>query len=192
MKILGISGSPRKGGIIDSLLDSALEGSRAAGGIVEKIILNDLDLRPCQDCGDGTETGRCAIQDDMQLIYDKFGSSERFILASPVYFGSISAQLKTMIDRFQTAYVAKYVLKKAPVYATKRKGLFLCVGGQDKREYFDNSRQIIKIFFTTLDIEYSGEFFLGGYNTKAGDVEERRRARERAFQLGKALAENDA
>lgn len=187
MNTLGISGTPKKNGFTDSLLDKALEGARSAGAITEKLVLNDMNFRPCQECGDMTETGACAIDDDMQIIYKKCDLADAFIIASPVYFGSVSAQLKMMIDRFQTAWVRKYVLKVKPAYSKRRRGIFLCVGGMDTPEYFENSKLVVKLWFKTLDIDYFGELFFGGYNTKARKEDEKDHTLNKAFELGKSL-----
>ena len=186
--ILGISGSPKRGGITERLLDSSLEGAKASGGRVEKIILNDLNFKPCQECGDDRETGTCELDDDMQLIYKKFDEASGLVIASPIFFGSVSAQLKMMIDRFQSAWVKKYVLKTKPLCEKRRKGIFLCVGGHDRKEYFDNAKQIIKILFMTLDIEYINGLFYGGYNIHAKDLEKTEVMLKKAFELGKDLA----
>src|SRR3989338_242360 len=128
MNVLGISSSPRKGGNSDVLLDEALAGASSAGATVAKIVLNDLTFRPCQECGGCDTTGICVVRDDMGGVYEKFAEADIVILASPIFFGSLSAQLKMMIDRFQCAWVKKYLLKKRVTKPGKRKkkGIFLC------------------------------------------------------------------
>lgn len=187
--ILGISGSPRRLGITERMLDRALDGARSAGAGVEKIILNELDFKPCQECGDCTETGACELEDDMKGVYKKFDEADGFIIASPIFFGSVSAQLKMMIDRFQSAWARKYVLKAPPPYKKRRKGIFICVGGQDTKEYFENAKQIVKLMFGTLDIDYLNDIFVGGCNVKAKNKPKSDLAPDKAFELGKALAE---
>ena len=97
MKVLGISGSPRRGGNTDILLDRILEGTESKGAEVEKIILNKLKFVPCQECENIKDDGTCIIEDDMQLVYEKIKQSDALILASPIFFGSLSAQTKMMI-----------------------------------------------------------------------------------------------
>src|SRR3989338_7150204 len=189
MNILGISGSPRKGGNTDTLLDKALEGVKSAGGIVEKIILNDLNFKPCQECGGCDETGICVVQDDMQDVYKKLQDADAVIIASPIFFGSLSAQVKMMIDRLQCLWVSKYVLKKVLRSKKRRKGIFLCVGGADKKGFFENANSIIRVFFATLDIEYSGELFYGGLDKKMA-IMEKEGALKKAFDLGRSLVKN--
>ncbi len=189
MKILGIGGSPRKGGNTDTLLDKALEGAKSAGAVVEKIILNDLDFKPCQECGGCDKAGICSVKDDMQLVYKKLGDADAVIVASPIFFGSLSAQIKMMIDRLQCLWVMKYVLKRAVSSGRKRKGVFLCVGGADKKEFFENAKSIIKNFFATLGLEYYGELFYGGLHEKTA-IMERESALKKAFDLGVTLVKN--
>lgn len=187
MNVLGISGSPRRGGITETLLDKALEGAGSTGALIEKLILNELDIKPCQECGDSAEAGKCAIPDDMRMVRERFAGSDAFIIASPVFFGSVTAQLKAMIDRFQSEWVAKYLLKSGPIYKNKRKGIFICTAGQDKIEYLENSSMIIKLLFKTLDIDYCGGLFFGGLNTKSEDESEISAMSEKAFELGRIL-----
>lgn len=186
MKVLGIGGSPRKGGNTDTLLDKALEGARSAGGTIEKIILNDLNFKPCQECGGCDAAGICSVQDDMQALYKKLREADAVVIASPIFFGSLSAQVKMMVDRLQCLWVLKYVLRRAVVPKQKRKGVFLCVGAADKEEFFENAKKIIKIFFVTLNIEYFGDLFYGGLHEKSA-IKEREATLKKAFNLGSRL-----
>jgi len=187
MKVIGISGSPRKGGNSEILLDEALKGARSAGASIEKIILNDLDFKACQECGGCDESGSCIIDDDMRLVYKKIAQADRIVIASPIFFGSVTAQLKAMIDRFQSLWVKKYVLKKPASPRKKRKGIFLCVSGSDKEGFFKNARSLVRIFFNTLDIVYFGDLFCGSVDKKS-DIKKRIAVLRKAFELGAALA----
>jgi multimeric flavodoxin WrbA len=189
MDILGIGGSPKKGGVTDLLLESALAGARSAGGSVEKIVLNDLVFRPCQECGGCDKTGVCVLEDDMRPLYKKLDESDAIIVASPIFFGTISAQVKMMIDRLQSAWVLKYVLKRgrADAAACAKKGIFLCAGGQDNKEYFENAKKTAKILFAVLGVKYAGELFIGGVNEKASEGAAGEKALRQAFELGASL-----
>ena len=107
MYLLGISGSPKTNGLTGLLLDKALEGAEASGAHTEKIILHDLNFKACQECGGCDETGVCVLDDDMRPIYEKLVKADAVVVASPVYFGSITAQLKAMIDRCHSSWMAK-------------------------------------------------------------------------------------
>ncbi len=185
MKVVGISASPRRSGNSEIMLNRALEGSASSGALVEKIVLNELDLKPCQECGGCDKTGRCVIRDDMDQIYDKLDKADACIIASPIFFASVSAQAKMMIDRFQCFWVSKYILKDKPP-AKKRRGAFLSVAGSYRKEHFDNAKGVIKAFFATLDIEYAGELFCGGID-KTADIDRDTETLNKAYKLGKEL-----
>lgn len=186
MKVLGINGSPRIGGNTDILLDAFLDGARSAGAGVEKIQIDKLNIKPCRE-GGCCYTGRdCTIDDGMKLVYDKIKEADGIAIASPVFFGSITAQLKTMIDRFQPFWVKKYILKHK--FSGKRKrGAFLCVGAYKKRKFFLNSRSIARIFFLTLDAQYLGDIYVGGVDKK-GDINGKEEYLKKAYALGRKLA----
>lgn len=184
MTVLGILGSPRRGGNAEVLLDKALEGARSGGASVEKISLNELSIRPCQECGGCDDTGECVIADDMAAIYRSVNKADVVILASPIFFGELTAQTKAMIDRFQCRWVSKYRLKNTS--ATGKKGAFLCVSAWHKEEFFENAKKIAKIFFVVLDIAYAGDVWCQGVS-KNGDIEKHPDSLEAAFKLGKAL-----
>ena len=183
--VLGISGSPRRGGNTEILLDRALEGAASGGAKTEKLILNEMRFAPCQECGGCRYTGICVVDDDMKLIYEGVTRADAVILSSPIFFGSISAQLKAMIDRFQCAWAAKYLLKRPKTRVGKR-GAFIAAGGSGKDAFFENARSIIKIFFTTLDIKYAGELFVEKVEEKA-EILNNKKALKRAYELGKTL-----
>jgi len=184
MRVLGILGSPRRGGNAERLLDKALLGAQSCGASIEKISLNELTIRPCQECGGCDDTGECVIADDMATIYSSIDKADCIILASPVFFGELTAQTKAMIDRFQCRWVKKYRLKQPS--AVQKKGAFLCVSAWQKVEFFENAKRIAKIFFVVLDIAYAGEVWCKGVSGK-GDIEKRPDSLEEAFKLGKAL-----
>lgn len=98
-RVLILSGSPRKGGNSDLLCDELARGAREAGHQVEKIRVAEKKIGYCRACYACRETGVCAIQDDMAEILRKMIDANVIVLASPVYFYSIDAQLKTVLDR---------------------------------------------------------------------------------------------
>ena len=99
MKVLIVSSSPRKEGNSDVLCDCFARGASEAGHVVEKIMLRDKKIAPCNACYACMETHTCAIKDDMADIFPKLLEADVILLASPVYFYSVSAQMKALIDR---------------------------------------------------------------------------------------------
>ncbi len=185
MKVLGILGSPRKKGNTDILLDSVLSGARAAGARIEKISLANMKFSPCIECGGCDKTGVCVLKDDLTPVYDKLKKAGAIVVASPIFFGSLSAQTKAMIDRCQAPWVGKYILNK-PMSKTKRPGVFLSVESSDRKDFFENAKSIIKNFFAATDVKYSGEILVANVEKKA-DIRSRKSVLREAYKLGKKI-----
>lgn len=98
-KVLILSGSPRKGGNSDTLCNEFMKGAVETGNEVEKIFVADKKIGYCKACYACKKTGICAIKDDMTNVLQKMLDADVIVLSSPVYFYSISAQLKAVIDR---------------------------------------------------------------------------------------------
>lgn len=98
-KVLILSGSPRKGGNSDLLCDEFMKGAIESGNEVEKIRVSEKNIGYCRACYACSDTGKCIIKDDMAIILKKMIDCDVIVLASPVYFYSIDAQLKAVIDR---------------------------------------------------------------------------------------------
>lgn len=103
-KVLVISSTPRKGGNSDILCDEFAAGAKEAGNDVEKIRIADLKIGYCTGCYACQKTGKCAIKDDAAAVIEKMLAADVIVLASPVYFYCISAQLKALFDRTVVAY----------------------------------------------------------------------------------------
>lgn len=99
-KVLILSGSPRKGGNSDLLCDEFMRGAQENGNAVEKIRITEKNVAPCKACYYCRKSGgQCVMKDDMGEILQKMIDADVLVLASPVYFYSIDAQLKAVIDR---------------------------------------------------------------------------------------------
>ena len=189
MNVLGINGSPRIGGNTDILLDRVLEGAARQGGNTEKVILNDLKFCPCQECEDITGDSVCVIDDDWHEVYKRIENADAIILASPIFFGSISAQSKMMIDRFQCVWRAKYILKK-DIFNRRKKGGFISVQASTRKDFFDNAKSIVKNLFAVINVDYKEELFCPGIEEKAAilrypDI------LKKAFELGQRISNED-
>ena len=110
MKIIGVHGSPRRGGNTELLLGEFLRGCREAGAEVEEFHLRDLKISPCLEIYACKKDGNCPINDDMKLLYAKFVEADGLAIASPIFFYAVSAQLKAMIDRCQAMWARRYIL----------------------------------------------------------------------------------
>ena len=102
--IVIISASPRKGGNSDLLCDQFMKGALEAGHKVEKISLHDKNIHPCLGCGACQNTHACVQKDDMAAILGRLIAADVIVMATPVYFYTMSAQMKTLIDRTVPRY----------------------------------------------------------------------------------------
>ena len=190
MKVLGIAGSPRRGGNTDLLLAEVMRGAASKGAEVKTIILNNLKFVPCQHCDACLETGKCKIKDDMQMIYKELEEADRIVLASPIQFMGVTAQMKAMIDRFQALWARKYVLKIPPLGDRReRKGFFISVGGRKIANLFEPALVMIKTVFRILDVAYAGELLFPGVDEK-GAIAKHPDALKQAFLAGQRLVED--
>jgi multimeric flavodoxin WrbA len=189
LRVLGIAGSPRRGGNTDMLLVEVMKGAASKGAGTKTIVINKLDITPCQHCDACLEKGECRIQDDMQAIYKEVEQADVIVLASPIQFTGITAPMKAFIDRFQSRWARKYVLKIPPLGdERKRKGFFVSVGGRKVKDLFEPALVMIKTFFRILDIDYAGELVFPGIDEK-GAIAKHPDALKQAFFAGQRLIE---
>jgi multimeric flavodoxin WrbA len=97
--ILGISGSPKSGGNSEYMLNEALKTASERGFQTERLLCSKLEVNFCNDCGECGRNNPCPKDDDMSEVYEIMASAQGIIVASPVYFGTVTGQLKTIFDR---------------------------------------------------------------------------------------------
>jgi len=189
MKILAIAGSPRRGGNTDALLEQAIAGARSVGAEVDHVVLTRLKVGPCIECNHCLKTGLCAVWDDFQPLCDKTLEADGIILAAPIFFMSLNAQVKAFIDRFQSLWARRYVLKKPllpPPGGGPRRVIFLSTAGWSKTK-FDCVFSILRAFLATIQAQLVGQLCLNSIDD-VGDVERHPEFLEQAFTLGVQLA----
>ena len=176
MKDAVFNGSPRIAGNTDLLLCEAVKPIEYAGHDIVRFNLNLLNIRPCQDCGGCEDTGICVIDDDMNYVHEAIRGVDRILLASPIFFFGLSAQTKIMIDRCQSFWCEKYLMKKPiPEGPDGRRGLLLLVGGMTKEIGVQCAEATTKAFFRTVSIpEHETVYFLGV--DKKGAIQEHKTA----------------
>ncbi len=99
MRVLGIVGSPRKNGNTEILMREALKVAHGAGCATDIFLMSEKHVAPCDACGTCFELESCVVKDDMQELYALMERAQAIIIGSPVYFGSVSAQTKAIMDR---------------------------------------------------------------------------------------------
>jgi len=188
-QILAIYGSPRRQGNTATLLKHAVQGAVDAGAQVNEIILRDLKMSPCLEIYACKKEGRCAIKDDFHQVVDQILSAKGLILASPIFFYTVSAHTKILMDRCQSLWVKKYWIDKVPFgqWVPKRKGLFISVGATKGKKLFDGTLLTVKYFFDVLDMELFRSLLYRGLDFE-GDVLKYPEYLEEAYGAGKALA----
>ena len=179
-------GSPRIGGNADLLLDEALRGAESQGADTEKIVVDKLKISPCREYYGCLRDGNCVISDDMDDIYLKLLEADLVIVASPMFFYGLTAQVKALIDRCQALWARRYVLKQSPPDST-RKGAFIAVGATKGKQLFDGSKLTLKYFFEAIGVDYADELLVRGVD-KRGDIKKHPTALQDALELGKRLA----
>ncbi len=124
MKVLGIVGSPRKGGNTEIMVEEALAAAREAGAETEIVLVADKKIEGCDSCRTCFETDKCKIKDDMQPLYEQMEAADAIILGTPVYFHNVSAQLKAIMDRTFVLLIKTRLKGKvaAPITALRRIG----------------------------------------------------------------------
>jgi multimeric flavodoxin WrbA len=188
MRVLGLFGSPRRGGNTELLLEEALKGAESEGAEVERIYLSDYTITPCKECHGCDQTGHCVILDDMQKIYPRLLEADIIILASPIFFYGVTAWAKALIDRSQALWARKYLLKDPSLgkEGKKRKGFLISVGATKGQKVFEGAVLTAKYFFDVLNAEYMGELLFKGVEAK-GDILKHPGALHQAFEAGRRL-----
>ena len=186
-KVIGFLGSPRRGGNSEILLDCALKGAQNAGAESRKIIVSELKIAPCAACYACQADGICVIKDDFQEIHRLLREENLFLFAFPLYFMSMPAQLKALIDRAQCCWAAKYLLKKPVAPLTPgRKCSAIMLRGMTGLNSFTCPRETLKAFCVVNNIHYHDE--LGVQETdKLKLVADFPELLQKAEQLGKEL-----
>jgi len=187
LKALGIMGSPRIRGNTDLLLDEAFRGAQSQGAETEKIIVDKLKITPCREYYGCLKDGNCVIQDDMDNIYPKLLEADIVIVASPMFFYGLTAQVKALIDRCQALWARKYVLKQSPPDSARR-GAFIAVAATKGKRLFDGSILTVKYFLQAIGVNYAEELLVRGVDNR-GEIKEHPTALSDAFELGKRLAQ---
>ena len=188
MRVLGIAGSPRRGGNNELLLDWCLAAAAGEGAEITKFRLCDLDLNPCRACDSCQAEGVCALKDDMHQLYPQLRAADAIVLAAPVYSMGMPALPKAMVDRCQPFWALKYILKQSLRVpgAPERSGAFLCCAGTTFAHVFDGTRQVVRYLWHVLEVTPIGELLCPGVDA-SGEILEHPSARAVAEDIGRRL-----
>ena len=188
--IIAVYGSPRRKGNTASLLQKAVQGARDAGASVDEIILRDLKMSPCMEIYGCKHGGECRISDDFQKVRDRILTARGLMLASPIFFYTVSAHTKILMDRFQSLWVKKHWVENVPLGKPDytRKGLFISVGATRGKKLFDGALLTVRYFFEVMDMQLWRSLLYRGMDFE-GDVQKHPEYLDEAYQAGVEFAE---
>jgi multimeric flavodoxin WrbA len=184
--VCGIVGSPRKNGNVDLIVSEVLKGAASKGAETCKLYLNDMDIKPCQSCGVDPNPKHCLFKDDMEQIYDALENCDAIVLGSPVYFDTVSAQVKLMIDRSNC--LMPHVKKTDGTFGFERrmkkqkKGVFVVVSGVEQE--LDAVFATVKGFFYWTNIELVETFSYAHDDNELGSIKKDKKKMKQAFDIG--------
>jgi multimeric flavodoxin WrbA len=183
-RILVFMGSPRREGNSSILAKKVAEGAEAAGAEVESFFLHEMNVRPCDACDvcrDKTETD-CILSDDLLEVFPKLRQADGIVIASPVYWFTVSAQTKLFMDRW-------YALGGPEGYALKGKRFGIVLTYADEDPFTSGAVNALRTFQDALN--FIGAKIVGmvyGSAWEAGKIRENREVMAKAYELGKKMA----
>lgn len=213
MKIVAINGGPRKKWNTATLLENALEGAASQGATTELVHLYDLSYTGCISCfackkRGGESYGQCAVQDDLQGVLEEIESSDGFLLGSPVYFGIVTGQMRSFMERLMFPF-RMYTQPPRSLFPKRIKTGFVYTMNVKEQEmidlgydvHFRQNRALLKAIFgcseyfaccDTLQFEDYSKYVAERY-----DADEKARKHkevfpgdcEKAFQMGRRLTQ---
>lgn len=177
-KILVLSGSPRRDGNTGQLVDAFVQ-SASKKHEVEVVSILDYAVNPCTGCNACfiREGNTCCQNDDMAEIYEKLKTADTLVVASPVYFYGISAQLKALIDRLHTPMRDRFAIRKMAL---------LLVGAATLPEMFDAIKIQYQLVLNYFKLEDAGMVLVRGVKDKT-DITGHDEALKQAYALGESM-----
>lgn len=187
-RVIIVKGSPRENGNSAVLADQVAAGAKAAGAQVESFYLHGMSIQPCDACDfcQGAAEIDCVIHDDMQILYPKVREADALVYASPIYWFTISAQMKLFMDRCY-GFGGDTDEPEDHALAGKRIGVVLTYGGDDP--YDSGAINAIRTFqdtFNYIPAEIVGIVY--GYALDAGEIKRNEEVMQKAYELGRKLA----
>jgi multimeric flavodoxin WrbA len=183
-RILIFMGSPRRKGNSALLAQQVEAGAKGAGADVESFFLHDMEVKACDACDicrDKTETD-CILDDDMREIFPKLRQADGIVIASPIYWFTVSAQTKLFMDRW-------YALGGPEGYALKGKKFGIVLTYADTDPFTSGAVNALRTFQDALKfIEATIVGMVYGSAWEAGEIEKNKELMEKAFELGKKMA----
>ncbi len=192
--VVALDGSPARAGSVAKLLTALGEGVRAAGGGYEHVVCEGLNVKPCQACGPDATPGYCIFHDDMDRIYHRLERAHAVVVGSPVYFDTVSAQLKLVIDRCNC--VTPLVTLPGggtdcvPKWKRTRRGVFVTACSSKHR--YDLAERTVRGFMKWIGAKWEETLVWQHADDDLGSVVTAPELLERAETIGRRLVESAA
>ena len=180
MKILAIVGSPRLKGNTNYLVDQALEEAARLGADTEKIVLSQYEVNPCLGHDNCASFESCLQKDDAGWILDKFREADGVILATPVYYYNVPAQMKAFIDRNYFLY------KHDQKYKARAVGIIIVA----EQIGIEDTLHTLRQFSDEFNVKENGIFSITDYAHKIGDARKNPHLVEEARKLGRQMMQH--
>jgi len=176
-KVLVLSASPRKGGNSDMLCDQFMSGAQKVGHHAEKIFLRDKRINYCIGCGVCQGNGgKCVQKDDMAEVLDKMIDANVIVMATPVYFYTMNAQMKTLIDRTCSRYTE---IRNKDFY-------FIVAAADSSKRAMERTMEGFRAFTSCLSRAKEKGIICGTGAWNIGDIK-KSDAMNKAFEMGKTV-----
>ena len=176
-KILVLSSSPRRGGNSDLLCDQFMSGAQQAGHHSEKIFLGDKKIKYCTGCGTCIDEGNiCSLKDDMAEVLDKMVAADVIVMATPVYFYTMCGQMKTLIDRTYSRYLA----------ISDKEMYFIATAADSRKQAMERTLEGFRGFTSCLSEAKEKGIIYGTGAWNMGDIHGSE-AMKQAYEMGKAI-----
>lgn len=178
-RVVVISSSPRRHGNSETLADQFIKGAKDAGHDVEKVVLNQYPMKPCLACEYcRSHQNECIQKDDANQVIDKIIKADVFVFATPIYFYSLSAQLKILIDRM---FAREYEIRES---STRKKAYLILTSGTTDKEQTIGTVESFRGFLRVLRTVDEGGIIYGLGAFLKGDAQ-KHPAYQEAYEEGK-------
>ncbi|MGE5631131.1 MAG: flavodoxin family protein [Caulobacteraceae bacterium] len=187
VNVLAIYGSHRRGQNSDVLVDKILEGL-GSDITITRIFAASPGIKSCTACEGCYKLGRCVIKDEMQDVYEAIDKSDIVISATPVYFDTVSSELKKLIDRCQAVWAGKYKAGSSIISRKMRLGYVVCTAGEpEDRSCFDCTVKVLGLFYKCINTRFLGSLLVS--NVDAVHVRDRKDILAEAHEIGRKIRE---
>lgn len=187
--LVALDGSPSRAGSLARMLGAMGEGAREAGGAFEHVVCNDLVVKPCQACGPDATPGYCIFRDDMDRVYDLLERAHAIAVGSPIYFDTVSAQLKLVIDRCNCVTPLVTLpgggMGMVPKWKRTRRGVFVTTCSAKHR--YDLAEHTVRGFLKWIGAKWEETLAWQHPDDELGSVSQAPEMLARAREIGRRL-----